>query len=314
MNTLKVTKSSQNLICIEWHVRWKALNNDSSIVSIPFTMISGQNPVAFALQFRPQMSLSIYSSESGRSIVKLIVESLEKKKTSVFFFNNWALVNHFEKIGDIPSTECELRIHCSITWLGLTTDSTSQDMSELPVPSVPLDNTYNPDLYMIIENKVLPAHKLILTCHSRVLAASFATPINESGRNEIVINEVDYSTMEIILGIIYTGMTDDLDDIETALKVLKTTERYQMLTVKSVCETKLQLSIRDDNVLRFLDEANRHNASNLCNTCVEYITARNGKVLSHENLQKFAEGRPIIKAAICNLWFSLAKGLTITEV
>uniref|UniRef100_A0A6V7IYR0 BTB domain-containing protein n=1 Tax=Bracon brevicornis TaxID=1563983 RepID=A0A6V7IYR0_9HYME len=209
-----------------------------------------------------------------------------------------------------------LRIDCDITWLGGThhNDKICRDPGLLSISDVAFDNSRDPDFHIIVDGRRLAAHKLILSTHSEVLAAMFKTPMKESNENEMTIKDIEYSTMETLLKIIYTGVTDDLDNIEMALKILEVSEIYQMEAIKSLCQVKLQLNIADDNVVRLLKAADKNRASNLCNTCLEYITAKDGKILSNDELRELADGSPFIKSAISDLWFSLADCLVIEQL
>uniref|UniRef100_A0A6V7HQ65 BTB domain-containing protein n=1 Tax=Bracon brevicornis TaxID=1563983 RepID=A0A6V7HQ65_9HYME len=318
---------THNTVSVTWQLLPHRPDGFTTLES--FALVSETYPITFTISVihRDPTTITLQSSRNGRAIVKLSAECAGRFYTEVTLLDHWKIYSFFTIEGIFPPTGTAqtLRISCIITWLGppILHDERYHTVEPLSLANVPFDNQNNPDFKIIVDGQTLFAHKAILARHSHMLDTMFRVPMKEANENRMIIEDFDYSTMAIILKIIYTGNSSDLNppvspvkgespgiipiDIETALMVLSAAHQYQMPMVKTIAEYNLQMKIRDDNVMKILEMAELYRAEKLCFTCVDYITVRQEMIAGHPILSEMSKTRPLVKAALGDLALHLVK-------
>lgn len=138
-----------------------------------------------------------------------------------------------------------------------------------------LENLYgskeNCDITIIVGNTRFEAHKLILSVRSPVLAAAFTHDMIEKKSNEVSITDIDPEIFEKVLRYIYTDQVSDLEVV--AAKLLEAADKYQLLSLKKLCEEALMRSSNRENIVEIVVLADRHSAQNLKDYAIKCIIA-----------------------------------------
>ncbi|CAG5101218.1 Similar to spopl: Speckle-type POZ protein-like (Xenopus laevis) [Cotesia congregata] len=159
-----------------------------------------------------------------------------------------------------------------------------EDLKEL------YNNRESSDVTINIENKQIKAHKVILMARSPVLAAMFTHDMSEKKSNEVFITDISPDIFEKLLQYIYTDEVSDLDSI--AADLLKAADKYQLQSLKKMCEESLCKNLKPDNLISMMNFAERHNAESMLKYVNECIA------LDAENITQSNEFKKLEKSSM----------------
>lgn len=109
------------------------------------------------------------------------------------------------------------------------------------------------DVFLIIGNKKLKAHKNILVSRSPVFLNVFESNTAEKDSSyEVRIDGVGFETMKRVLRFMYTGQLCDLGEEKTK-EILKVACKYEIFSLISVCENYLVNYVNVGNVFEMLE-------------------------------------------------------------
>ena len=101
------------------------------------------------------------------------------------------------------------------------------------------------DVVFKVKNEEIHAHSLVLKAQSKVFAAMLSSHMRESTEREIVIDDLDPSSVRATIGFLYSGEVDDefLKSDDNALGLLETAHRYDISSLEGMCVQLLTLSV-----------------------------------------------------------------------
>lgn len=120
-----------------------------------------------------------------------------------------------------------------------------------------------------VDNKRIPAHKIVLSVCSPFFNAMFNSDMKEKNEKEIRIEEVDGETLELLVNYCYLGTINiNEDNVE---RVLSTACRFQMSNVVAVCSKFLGKQLHFSNAIGFKVFAEQQNCSELHKISLKFV-------------------------------------------
>ena len=171
---------------------------------------------------------------------------------------------------DITVTELESPVHATRATVAETLKVPSFDLSMV------MDDARQRDRYtdviVVTKEKEFKAHKVVLACQSPFFETCFEERWKKEGdSNRIEMLDVSSDTMDAILTYMYTGKVKDID--KAAFTLLSKANEYQLEGLKMKCEETLSKTLTALTVIDVLLLADTHNANNLKQSCLAFITA-----------------------------------------
>jgi speckle-type POZ protein len=143
----------------------------------------------------------------------------------------------------------------------------------------------NPDLYSDItiltnSNVRFSAHKLILGVRSPVFQAMLSSNLLEATSNEILIIDFSPDVIRLFIQFIYTDMcsTPDLQDNVTEL--YKMADKYQVNSLKNMCEKRMISSLTVSNVVEILLFADYHSVDFVKMSAIHFIVSHSKEIIN----------------------------------
>ncbi|XP_022799966.1 kelch-like protein diablo [Stylophora pistillata] len=128
------------------------------------------------------------------------------------------------------------------------------------------------DVFLVVENGTLPAHKVVLAANSSFFKASFTFELTkEKSTSEVEVNlRVFYlDGMEELLNFIYTGECGVSE--KNAEQLLAMADYFDIPSLKETCAEFLMISLKPSNCLWIQVFAKRYNHELLYEAATEYI-------------------------------------------
>ena len=191
-----------------------------------------------------------------------------------------------------------LIIHCRIFVNGL--DTPIHAINQLPAVEIKaapihdlsrvLEDARHKDRYtdvtIVTEGKEFKAHKVVLATQSPFFETRLEKRWTEEGGTRIDMQDVPAVTMDTILTYMYTGKVENIDKV--ACELLPKAEEYQLEGLKVQCEEALSKSLTAETVIDILLMADTHNAGNLKQSCLAFLT---GHITDVKKSSAWTEGR-----------------------
>ncbi|KAJ8680809.1 hypothetical protein QAD02_016596 [Eretmocerus hayati] len=133
------------------------------------------------------------------------------------------------------------------------------------------------DVTFIVGNQELHLHKNILSSRSTVFAAMFDHDLEENNFEVVDIEDQTYEVMTEFFRYVYSARVNELT--KYAIELLKTSNKYAVEELKSLCEQNLMQNIKIDNALELLTLADCYDAKNLQARCVHFIVSNAKKII-----------------------------------
>ncbi|XP_044574720.1 speckle-type POZ protein-like [Cotesia glomerata] len=113
---------------------------------------------------------------------------------------------------------------------------------------------------------------------SQFLAALLS---QDTTKKDLLLEDIKSTIFEKVLRFIYTDRAHNLGD--DAAEVLEAADKFQLETLKIICEESLTRSLNRENFIEIISLADRHFAKNLKNYAMEFFgTVAEDIVNSHE--------------------------------
>ncbi|XP_057324124.1 speckle-type POZ protein-like A [Microplitis mediator] len=148
----------------------------------------------------------------------------------------------------------------------------------------------NTDVTIFIGDKEFQAHKIIMTARSPVFSAMFDHEMIEKKTKQVSITDISPEIFEKVLEYIYTDQVTDLDDI--AADLLEAADKYQLLSLKKMCEHSLCTTLKCDDVVKRMILADRHNAGQLLDYVTECLVADGSNIIETDDFEEFEKSSP----------------------
>ncbi|KAL7298421.1 hypothetical protein TKK_0008212 [Trichogramma kaykai] len=118
--------------------------------------------------------------------------------------------------------------------------------------------------------KEIPAHKVVLAAASPVFDAMFRHDMLEKKSQSVKMTDISYETAVEVLRYIYTGSVEN-QELFQAMNLLAAADKYQLETLKSMCEQIIGSNLSTENVVDILRVADKYNLKWLEKKAVSFI-------------------------------------------
>lgn len=147
------------------------------------------------------------------------------------------------------------------------------------------------DIRLKVKRTIIRAHQLFLKTRSPVFHAMFydATKINEEG--EVFIEDVDFSTMEDLLLLMYSGDVNKLT-CNNALSLFAAAVIFDIKDAKEMCSEFIMKNLSVEWVLDVIKLAKSYQDETIGLRCREYFKENAHKILETDNWKRFAVENP----------------------
>ncbi|XP_057324851.1 speckle-type POZ protein-like [Microplitis mediator] len=139
------------------------------------------------------------------------------------------------------------------------------------------------DTIINVGDKEFQAHKIILMARSPVLAAMFSHDMIEKKENKISIPDVTPEIFEKVLKYIYTDEVNDLNEIADDL--LEVADKYQLRSLKEMCQESLSKTLTVKNALKIMTLADLHSAKDLLEFTIDYMASKIKDIIVTEDFK-----------------------------
>ncbi|XP_057319523.1 speckle-type POZ protein-like isoform X2 [Microplitis mediator] len=144
------------------------------------------------------------------------------------------------------------------------------------------------DVTITVDDTHFLAHRNILMARSPVLGAMFSHEMIEKKENKITIPNITPDIFEKVMEYIYTDEVSGLAEIADDL--LKAADKYQILSLKNICQESLSETLNLENAFELMTLADRHSAEPLLEFITDFlvnnIKKNNIDIEDFENFEK----------------------------
>ena len=153
------------------------------------------------------------------------------------------------------------------------------------------------DVYLVVDNCRLPAHKVVLAASSPVFKASFTSELTGGDEFKVHLPEFIPETkiIEELLNYVYTGEVDI--SIENADELLVIADYFDVPSLKETCAEFLMINLKPSNCLAIQVFAERYRHQELHEAATEYICNHLGDIWKTEDF--LSSDFEDVKALIC---------------
>jgi len=204
-----------------------------------------------------------------------------------------------------------LTVVCDVTVKGIRKDSiVMNDLVQQKNPEASIDfhlNELVQDIEKIFSSKdhfdvVLECgeerfecHKNILSARSPVFRAMFEANMKESNSGTVEIEDIEPDVLLDMLNFIYTGISPNLDN--HAKDLLVVADKYQMETLKKLCESKLCTNLAHGNCIEMIIFGDMYQASKLKSSALQ-VASRSVKKLKTSDWTKNLAAYPALMGEV----------------
>ncbi|KAK0161716.1 hypothetical protein PV327_008134 [Microctonus hyperodae] len=197
-----------------------------------------------------------------------------------------------------------IHFQCHILWHANSDEPKPQELNGL---CKRFENFFNlPDLKdatIVIDEKEIPVHKIILAAHSPVFLAMFKADMTESVNKIIVINDIDFDIIKKVIRFIYTGVLDPTLDVNALLSILEVANKYEIMSLKKLCEERLIEDMTTDNVLKILERASLYGVPQMMETLTSFMVKKKLQIVALEDFADLYCRKPelLLEFIICSI-------------
>uniref|UniRef100_A0A915NSD7 Uncharacterized protein n=2 Tax=Meloidogyne TaxID=189290 RepID=A0A915NSD7_9BILA len=142
-------------------------------------------------------------------------------------------------------------------------------------------------------NQEFPVHKFVLMAHSDVFRAMFNHKDTlESVESRIRITDFGPETVHQMLTYMYSGgLPEDFSD-EQASNLIEISEKYQLDSLKIICQDKLISRLSMANVCSMVTIADIHNADLLMSACIPLVRSHIRQLMASQEWTEMKTNNP----------------------
>ncbi|GBN55474.1 Speckle-type POZ protein-like B [Araneus ventricosus] len=168
--------------------------------------------------------------------------------------------------------------------------------NEFPVPiCILIDNLksmlYNSclsDVKLKTKSQTYPAHKCILSARSPVFEAMFSNDMKEKINDCVDIEDLNDDTVLRLLHYIYSAEVEELE-WASAIELYEAADKYQILSLKDVCSSRLKNSLCVNNACEALVLADLHQDEDLKVFVQDFILRHGKDIINSEEWELLME-------------------------
>ncbi|KAK0161731.1 hypothetical protein PV327_008149 [Microctonus hyperodae] len=181
---------------------------------------------------------------------------------------------------------------CYITWGGFNApqQSVSYDLYSglknfLTVPDLS-------DIMIVIDEKEILLHKIILAAYSPVFLAMFKSGMTESSNKRIVVTDIEVEIMEKVVEFMYTGTINPIPEYDILLSIMKVADKYEILGLKEFSERKLSQKITLENVFEIFEKNRLYGGPLLKKNVIYFMVNNKISIIRSKNFNDFCRRKP----------------------
>jgi len=254
---------------------------------VEFSIIDGEGQKRFCYEYKD------YNIAGEKAMVGLhdyVKRSKLLEEEDVLLPNNTLTL--FFKLSLCSSPESEGGPDALDSASNLSLDCLSQDLALLQDPEKALFS----DVTLVAGGKEFPAHRSILSARSSVFLAMFEHPLEESVNGKVEISDATPETLALFLKIIYTGKFPEEASDENFLSILPLADKYNVSSLRTVCETNLANAISVDNVCQILVLSYLHGCENLKVKALDFVSVHGKSVMRTPEWKEIEKCYPLLLA------------------
>lgn len=137
-------------------------------------------------------------------------------------------------------------------------------------------------------NEYLHAHKNILASQSSVFAAMFEHKMKENIENLITIKDIDRDVVMAMVHFMYSGKVNDIEKV--ALRLFIAADRYDVGSLKFVCEEYLCNSLSPENAVECLVLADKYDARKLYTKAIDFTVSNISVIIDKPEFTALSAG------------------------
>uniref|UniRef100_UPI00398F3F4E kelch-like protein 41a n=1 Tax=Pristiophorus japonicus TaxID=55135 RepID=UPI00398F3F4E len=149
-----------------------------------------------------------------------------------------------------------------------------------------LDENKFIDCSLKVGNKLFPCHRLILAACSPYFREYFFSDENEEKKREVVLEDVDENTVDMIIKYLYSSEIELTD--ENVQNIFAVSSRFQIPSVFTLCVTYLQEKLSVSNCLAIFRLGLLLDCPRLAIAAREYASARFEQICKGEDFMQLA--------------------------
>ncbi|XP_077213658.1 BTB/POZ domain-containing protein [Tasmannia lanceolata] len=138
--------------------------------------------------------------------------------------------------------------------------------------------------------RAIHAHKAVLVSKSPVFKAMLENEMEESRSGTIKISDVSYDVLRSFVHYLYTA--EVLLDELLAYELLVLAEKYEVKHLKAICEKFITSKVNNDNAVMSFAFAHRHNAKQLLEAALSFITDNMNTLTEREEYKELVDKDP----------------------
>ena len=115
-----------------------------------------------------------------------------------------------------------------------------------------LENKEFCDMEIDCGGEIFPCHRVIVSARSPVFRAMFRAKMKESESRKVTIEDIKPEIMAEMLYFLYTGLVRKDVSKDSVVDLLVAADKYQMDTLRNICQDKLSSALDAKNVIEFL--------------------------------------------------------------
>ncbi|CEF62852.1 Speckle-type POZ protein [Strongyloides ratti] len=151
------------------------------------------------------------------------------------------------------------------------------------------------DFKIICDDHQFLVHKFILATHSPVFRAMFChNNTNEVKDNCLTIIDSNPFIVEKMIKYMYYLEINNTLNVDEGLGLLHLAEKYDIISLKNLCEKELLTKISNDNVCMILQNADIYNANILKDICIKMISQSFKKVMKTKEWDQLKNTHPAV--------------------
>lgn len=248
------------------YVGWTTKNNILGIVDITVTMSNTVN------QIFKQQKLSLLSTLNLRGDLIGWSEFVEK---------NFVLHNeNCQLIDDCLNVQLNLKVFLKEIGGPKRYNAEAELANDF---SLLFENDTHSDVTFTIGDKIIKAHKNILSARSSVFSAMFQHDMIENTTNSVIITDFDFDTMKEILRFIYTGKPKFLCNVKS---LMAAAEKYNLQSLKKLCAAFLKREVNVDTCCDIFVNADLYGCSDLRRTALDFMLQNMDKLVNSSDFSE----------------------------
>jgi hypothetical protein len=154
-----------------------------------------------------------------------------------------------------------------------------------------INNEHLSDIMITVGGKTVHAHRVVLAARCEYFRGLFDSGMRDASSHSIALDDISYPVFTVLLEYLYTDSFEMPDDA-LALPLFAAADFLGVEQLKAMCIARIEADLSVENVCGALSAADKHEAPNLKETCVDFIVLHFMDVLPTEGFKELP--RPLL--------------------